>query len=129
MAGTLTATAEASALDWLFTTGSPTRPTTWFVALHTGANGGAGAANEISGMGYARQPVTWSRTGNVASNTALLTFGPDATTSWGTVTDVTVWDLVTAGTCLAQGTATASVSFGLGESATIGIGALTIQLT
>lgn len=129
MAGTLTTVGQQRVEDWLFTTGSPTRPTTWFAALHVGANGGAGAANEVSGLGYARQAVAFTRSGNVLSNTALLSFGPDITTNWGSVTDVTVWDLVTAGVCLAQGAATATVVYAVGDTATIPIGALTITLT
>jgi hypothetical protein len=129
MAGILTLVGEQLALDYLFTASAVTRPTTWFVALHTGANGGAGAANEIVGNGYARQAVTFTRSTNVASNSTLGTFGPNVTSSWGTVTDVTIWDAVTAGRCLAQGTATASVAYSVGDSATIAISALSITLT
>lgn len=129
MAGTLTTTGVQRTLDWLFTTGSPTRPTTWYVALHAGANGGAGASNELSGLGYARQAATFTRASQTMSNNALLTFGPDVTTNWGSVTDITVWDSVTTGVCLAQGTATASVTYNVGDSATIASGALTITIT
>lgn len=129
MAGTLTPTAEGRVLDWLFTVSAPTRPSTWYVALHVGANGGAGASNEIVGNGYARQAVSWSRAGNVVSNTAVLTFGPDASVGWGNVTDITVWDTASGGTCLAQGTATAAVTYAVGDTATIATGTLTISLT
>lgn len=129
MPGTLTAVAEGLVLDWLFTTGSPTRPTTWFMALHTGPNGGAGAANEIVGNGYARQAVTFTRVGNVMSNTGILTFGPDTTVPWGTVTDITIWTLVTGGVCLAQGTVASSVPYTVGDSATLAIGAGQVTLT
>jgi hypothetical protein len=128
MAGTLTLVGEALALDYMFDASAVTRPTTWFMALHVGANGGAGAANEIVGNGYARQAVTFTRAGNVISNSTLVTFGPDTTGNWGTVTDVTVWDALTGGRCLAQGTATASVVYAVGDSATIAIGAETITL-
>lgn len=129
MAGTFTATAENRVLNWIFTTSSPTRPTTWFLALHTGANGGAGASNEISGNGYARQAVTFTVSGNVASNSGAISFGPDTTGNWGSVTDITIWDSVTTGVCLAQGTVSAAVSYAVGDTATIAIGALTITLT
>lgn len=128
MAGTLSATGENRALAWLFTTSSPTRPTTWYLSLHAGANGGAGAANELVGNGYARQAVTWTQSGNQISNTASVTFGP-ATGSWGTVTDICVWDSLTTGTCLAQSTATASVAYSSGDSATIAASALVLTLT
>jgi hypothetical protein len=129
MAGTFTATAQNRVLNWLFTTSAPTRAATWFVALHVGANGGAGAANEIVGNGYARQAVAFTISGNVASNSGALSFGPDTTANWGTVTDITIWDLVTGGTCLAQGTVAASVAYAVGDTATVAIGALTVTLT
>lgn len=127
MAGTLTATGEARCLDWLFTTSSPTRPTTWYASLHAGANGGAGASNELVGNGYARQAVSWTRTGNQIANTGSLAFGP-ATGSWGLCTDVCVWDSLTSGTCLAQGTATASVTYNTGDTATVAAAALSLSL-
>ena len=129
MAGTFTPNGENRTLNWLLTTTSPTRPTAWYVALHTGANGGAGANNEIVAQGYARQSVTFGVTANVAANTNALTFGPDTATAWGTVTDITVWDAPTAGNCLCQGTAGASVVYAVGDSATIAVGALTVTLT
>jgi len=126
----LTATAENRALNWLLTTSSPTRPTTWFVALHVGSSGSAGATNELSGNGYARQAITaFTVTGNVATNPAILTFGPDTTTNWGTVTDATVWDSITAGTCLFVGTVTTPVAYAVGDTATLAVAALSFTLT
>ena len=129
MSNTLTATGQGMLLDWMFDTSSVTRPTTWFVALHVGANGGDGSTNELSGNGYARQSVTFSRSGNTVTNTAVLTFGPNTTTNWGTVTDITIWTASSGGTCLAQGTATASVTYSVGDSATIAIAAESISIT
>ena len=105
MANTLTLVGEGLALDWMFTASAVTRPAAWFVALHAGANGGDGSANELVGDGYARQPATFTRAGNVASLAAPLSFGPDTTAPWGSVTDVSVWDSLAGGRCLAQGAA------------------------
>lgn len=130
MANTLTAVGQGLALDYLFGTAVLTRPTAWYIALHTGANGGAGAANEIgAGVGYARQSVTYSRTGNLENLAVLATFGPNTVTNWGTVTDVTVWDSLSGGRCLAQGTATAPVAYAVGDTASIAVNAQTITLT
>jgi hypothetical protein len=129
MSGTLTPLADALALDYLLTSGTVTRPTAWYVALHAGANGGSGANNELVGNGYARQAVTFSLTGNIAENTAQLTWGPNTGTSWGTVTDVTVWDSSTGGRCLAQGPAVSPVTYAVGDEATMAAGALTVSLT
>lgn len=125
----MTATAENRVLNWLLTTSAPTRPTTWYVALHVGASGAAGASNEITGNGYARQPITaFNVSGNVASNPAQLSFGPNTTANWGTVTDATVWDSITAGTCLLTGTVTTPVAYAVGDTATFAAGALTFTL-
>jgi hypothetical protein len=130
MANTFTLVGEALALDYMFDAAAVTRPTAWYVALHTGANGGAGAANEIgTGVGYARQAATFTRSGNVMSLATALTFGPCTTTAWGTVTDVTIWDAVTGGRCLGQGTASASVTYAVGDSATMAANSQTITLT
>lgn len=114
---------------WLLTAGAATRPTAWFVALHTGSAGAAGAANEIgTGSGYARQPQTFTVTNNVATGVSNLTFGPDATTAWGTVTDFSLWDSVTGGNCLWVGTVAAPVTYAVGDSATLASNALTFTL-
>ena len=129
MAGTFTAVGEALALDYMFTAAAVTRPTVWYQALHAGANGGAGAANELAGNGYARQAVTYTRAGNVMSNSTATAFGPNITANWGSVTDITVWDSLTGGRCLAQGTAGAAVIYNVGDTATIAVGAHTISQT
>ena len=128
MAGTLTPTGDDLALDFLFDTIAVTRPTAWYVALHVGPNNN-GTTNEIVGNGYARQAMTYTRSGNVVTNSTLATFGPCTGSAWGTVTDVTVWDSLTAGRCLGQGTATASVTYNVGDSATLAIAAQQITLT
>lgn len=82
-----------------------TRPTTWFVGLHTGDPGETGATNEVStaGTGYARQAVTFGASaGGIVANTGLVLFGP-AVTAWGTITHVSIWDAVTVGNCLDKG--------------------------
>lgn len=83
-----------------------TRPTTWFVGLHTGDPGETGAANEVStggGSGYARQAVTFGASAaGIVANTGLVLFGP-AVTAWGTITHVSIWDTVAAGNCLDKG--------------------------
>ena len=131
MAGSFTSVAQGMVLDWLFQPGaSPTRPTAFYLSLHTGANGGAGANNEISttGTGYARQLTTFTRVGNLISNTSAIGFGP-ATSAWGTVTDCCVWTAATGGVCLAQGTDSASVTYATNDTATIAPGAQTLTLT
>lgn len=82
-----------------------TRPTTWFVALHTAWPTDTGSVAEVStaGTGYARQAVVFGASASgVVANSALVLFGP-AVSAWGTITHVSIWDAVTAGNCLDQG--------------------------
>jgi hypothetical protein len=97
--------AETLALTWLMTAGSATRPTSWYVALHTGDPGETGASSEVSGTGYARQSAAFDAPASGATaNTADLTF--TAGGAWGTVTHASIWDAVSGGNCLWQGTCT-----------------------
>ena len=120
---------ETLALSFLFTTTPGVQPIAWYAALHVGPNGGAGAANEIVGQGYARQPVTWALNGNGVTNTAALAWGPNTNTAWGPVTDISIWDAATAGRCLAAGPAATEVTYAVGDTATLSAGAITITLT
>lgn len=79
-----------------------TQPTGLWIALYTASPGESGAGTEVSGGGYARQPVTFTVTGNVATNTGEVNFG-QATANWGTVTHWAIVDAVTAGNRLWYG--------------------------
>lgn len=50
----LTDTAAGLMQDWFWNIGTPTRPSAFYIGLHSGAPGAAGASNELSGNGYAR---------------------------------------------------------------------------
>jgi len=67
---------ETDVLTHFFSTATaPTRPTTWFLSLHTAdpAEGGD-VGNEISGNAYARRPIVFTVSGNNASNNAAVEF-------------------------------------------------------
>ena len=91
--------AENLVLDWLLTDGSATRPTAWYVGLFTSDPTDADSGTEVSGGSYARTAVTFSVTGNAATNTAGVEF-PAATASWGTVSHIAVYDASTGGNML-----------------------------
>jgi hypothetical protein len=120
---------QALVLDWLLTTSAATRPTAWYVSLHTGAAGANLASNEIVGNGYARQAETFTRASNVCTAVSNLTFGPDTTANWGSATDFGLWTAASGGTPLWGGTFASAVSFAVGDSATIAGSALTFTLT
>ena len=91
--------AENLVLDWLLTNGTATRPTAWYVGLFTSDPTDANTGTEVSGGSYARTAVTFSVTGNAATNTSGVEF-PAATASWGTVSHIAIYDASTSGNML-----------------------------
>ena len=77
--------------------------TTCYVGLYTATPTDAGGGTEVSGGGYARQSVAWTRSGSgtaQAVNTSAITF-PAATSDWGVVTHAAVLDASASGNILA----------------------------
>jgi len=122
--------AEDLLAKWLFDDVAATRPTAWFVALHTADPGETGAAGEITGAGgYARQAATFTANGNgTTDNDATITFGPATGADWGTITHVSVWDASTSGNCLIKGALTASKAVAVGDSLQFAAAALVPQV-
>lgn len=118
---------ETRILQWALTNGSPTRPTAWYIGLFTSDPGETGAGTEIVGNGYVRKAVTFTVTGNTASNSAAVEFDA-ATGSWGTVTHLAVIDASTAGNVIAYGALAASKAIGTGDILRIALGELDITL-
>lgn len=100
------------------------------VSLHTSAASDSAAGTEVTGGSYARQDSKskWATpsAGSVASN-ATVAF-TTASASWGTVTDIGIWDATSAGNRLAWGTLTASKTVDNGDTLSFASGALVITL-
>lgn len=101
----LTNTFETRTLQWLFTTGAVTRPTTWYVALFTSAPSDVGGGTEVSGGAYVRKSVTFTVSGDTASNTAAVEFDA-ATASWGLITHAAIFDSASGGNMIAYASLT-----------------------
>ena len=112
----LSNTFETTVLTWLLTNSAATRPTAWYVALFTSnpAEDASGTEVSTSGTAYARQSVTFTVSGNTASNTAAIEF-PTATASYGTVTHVGVFDASSAGNLIAYAALTTSKAIDTGD--------------
>ena len=111
----LTNTFETTTLTWLLTANAATRPTAWYVALFTSDPTDTGAAGtEVSGGSYARTAVTFSVTGDTASNTSGVEF-PAATASWGTITHIGVMDASTGGTMIVHAALTTAKTIADGD--------------
>ena len=92
--------AELLVLDWLLTTGTPTRPAASALALDTTTITDTDTASTITeppdANGYDRQVVAWdAAAAGAAVNTAAEVFGPCITTNWGSITDFAVCDNAT----------------------------------
>lgn len=90
---------EGKVLEHTLDIASYTAPTAVYLALYTTAPTDAGGGTEVSGNAYARQAVTFERTGNVASNASQISF-PSPTGSWGTVVAFGIFDALTTGNLL-----------------------------
>lgn len=120
-------TYETTVLQWTFTNGAVTRPTAWYIGLFTTAPGEAGGGTEVSGGGYVRKAVTFSVSGNLATNTAAIEFDV-ATADWGTITDIAVFDASTGGNQIAYATLTTSKTIATGDVLRVPAGDLDITL-
>lgn len=120
-------TYETTVLTWTFTANAATRPTAWYLSLHTTAGSDTTPGTEVTGGSYARQSVSFTVTGNTASNTAAVEW-PTATASWGTVTDIAVYDAVSGGNVIAYATLTASKTISTGDVFRVPAGDLDITL-
>lgn len=106
----LTNTAEDMLVTWMFTdAAAPTRPTAWYVALHTADPGETGATAEVvvgTDADYVRKTVTFADpstgSGQVLSEGAV-TWTVDTASLGYTVTHVSIWSAATAGTCYITG--------------------------
>lgn len=122
--------AEDLVLDWLFTTATATRPTSWYVALYTVAPGEGGGGTEVSGGSYARQSATFTVSGTApttASNSGAIEF-PTATANWGTIVAAGIFDASTSGNLIAFADLTASKTIQSGDVLRFNAGTLTITL-
>lgn len=125
----LTNAFETSTLSYLLTTGSVTRPTAWYVALFTSDPTDTGTAGtEVSGFGYARTAVTFSVTGDTASNTAGVEFPAATGGSWGTVSHIGIMDASTGGNMIIHSALTASKAIADGDVFRVPTSDLTVSL-
>jgi len=118
---------ETEILDHVFGGSAYTAPTTLYLALYTAAPGETGGGTEVSGGAYARQSVAFTTTGNTTSNSAAVEY-PTATSSFGTVTHVGVFDASTGGNLMAYATLSSSKTIDTGDVFRVPAGDLDITL-
>ena len=124
----LTNAFETSTLQYLFTTGSVTRPTAWYLGLFTSDPTETGSAGtEVSGGGYVRKAVTFTVSGNLATNSAAIEWSA-ATSSWGTVTHIAVLDASSSGNMIASNALTTAKAVATDDIIRVPAGDLDITL-
>lgn len=106
---------ENKLIDHIFRAATFAKPSTLYFALFTAAPSDAGGGTEVSGGAYARQALNpsdtnWtatqggtsgasSGTGGHTDNAIAIAF-PVATTDWGTITHLGIFDAVSGGNLL-----------------------------
>ena len=123
---------ENLALTYLFTTGSATRPTAWYVGLFTAAPSDTGGGTEVSGNGYARVvtgTITVSGTSPTnATNAAAIEFAAASGGNWGTIGWAAIFDASTGGNMIAWAPLTVSKAINDGDIFRIPASSLSITL-
>ena len=104
--------AENLVLTWLLTATAATRPSAWFVALHTGDPGETGASNEVlvaTDADYVRKAITFAdASGGQSLSTLEVSWTVNSASAGYTVTHASVHDALSAGNCLFKGPLLAS---------------------
>lgn len=94
-------------LDWLLGATAVTRPTTWYLSLHTASPGLTGANEVVVGTDadYVRKSITFAAASGLTKTTnAGVTWTADVAATTYIVTHIGVWDALTAGNFLTYGT-------------------------
>ena len=122
---------ENLALTYLFTTGSATRPTAWYVGLFTAAPSDTGGGTEVSGSAYARVvtgTISGSGTATTFTNAAAIEFAAASGGNWGTIGWAGIYTASTGGTLLAWAPLTTSKAINDGDIFRIPASSLSITL-
>ncbi len=106
-------------------------PTTVYVALNTTASTATTPGTEDSDTNYARQAVTFGApsTNSVANSGALAFYGAGRVAGSATIVEAAIYDAFALGNELYWGALSVNKTVGTGDTASIGIGALTVTET
>jgi len=136
---------ENKIIDWLLRQVAFTPPTTVYIGLFTSTPSDTGGGTECSGGSYARASIACSTANWAATNGATLTTNPSSGTSgqtsnnivisfptpslsWGTVTHFAIFDALSGGNMLFWGALSASKLVQSGDTVSIQISQLVVQI-
>lgn len=124
-----TNTYETHVMKYVLTADSVTRPTAWYIGLFTSDPTDTGAAGtEVSGNGYARTAVSFTVTGDTASNSAAVEFPAASGGNWGTISHIGVMTASSAGDMIVHSALTTAKAINDGDVFRIPTGDLDITL-
>lgn len=115
-------------IDHLLGSGTYSKPSGLYVALYVGDPASGGTEVSTSGSAYSRQSAAFTISGGAASNTSQLQWSA-ATSSWGTITHVAIFDASTSGNRLVDAQLSTSKTIGTGDVLQIPAGDLDVTLT
>ena len=123
---------EAEWMKWGFTNESVSRPTAWFIALHTADPGETGSNAECAYSGYQRVQLSgsppWTRTGGQVSNTESLVFAAQGSESPVTIAHLSVWTSQSGGNCLYKGALDLGKTFNQNDVPNFGVGEIILEV-
>lgn len=115
-------------IDHLLGSATYTKPSGLYVALYVGDPASGGTEVSTSGSAYSRQSAAFTITGGAATNTSQLQWSA-ATSSWGTITHVAIFDASTSGNRLVDAALSTSKTITTGDVLQIPAGDLDVTLT
>jgi len=115
-------------IDHLLGSSTYTKPSTLYVALFVGNPTSGGTEVSTSGSAYARVVSTFTISGGNATNTAAIEWAT-ATSSWGTIDWVAIYDASTSGNQLVTAALSSSKTIASGDVLRIPISSLSVTLT
>jgi hypothetical protein len=115
-------------IDHLLGSGTYTKPASKYVALYVGDPMGSGTEVSTSGTAYSRQSGSFTISGGTATNSANIEYSA-ATTSWGTINYVAIYDASTGGNMLVSAALTSAKTIGSGDVLRIPTSQLSVTLT
>jgi hypothetical protein len=100
----------------------------WYVGLFTTDPGEAGGGTEVTGFNYARTAVTFTVTGDIASNSAGVEFPAATGGDWGTISHIGIMDAATGGNMIIHAPLTVAKAISDGDVFRIPTGDLDVTL-
>lgn len=123
-----TAYIDNQLINHLLGSGTYTKPSNLYLALYIGDPLTTGSEISTSGSAYVRQSSTFSVSGGIATNSAVIEY-PVATTNWGTIDYCAVYDALTSGNMLVTAPLTIAKNIVAGDILRFPVSSISVTLT